>query len=114
MLKVLEVHIIKSVGCVGVHVDGDLGVHILRAHLLKLRSICLVKCRVHGVLTAEIVYSVCKLATMRESNGVCRCTTDTIIQSGLKLLINVHVRGKTSVMMLSGAVKDISDTDIPN
>lgn len=39
LLKILEVHIIKDLRRVWIHVNSDPGVHILRAHSLKLGRI---------------------------------------------------------------------------
>lgn len=69
LLKVLVVNVVECSRSRRVHVDGDLRVHILGAHLLQLGCVIPVECWVHW----GAVYSIREPVAVGESEGVCTC-----------------------------------------
>lgn len=57
LLEVLEVDVVKCPWCVGVHVNGDSGVHLQGTHLSQLQSIRWIQCWVNTAFWTEVIDS---------------------------------------------------------
>lgn len=77
LLEVLEVDVVERLRRCGVHVDGDSGVHVDRAHLPQLQRVAEVQVRVDPACWAEVVDPLGEFAAVRETNRV-----RTYIQNG--------------------------------
>jgi len=69
-LEVLVVGVVERLRRCGVHVDGDPGVHVDRAHLPQLQGVAEVQGRIDRASRAEVVDPLGEFAAVRESNRV--------------------------------------------